>query len=35
MQSVHWEPTAPEAAASALDDELALMADWLGLRVVG
>jgi hypothetical protein len=32
---VHWEPGAPEAARAALDDELALMADWLGLPTVG
>jgi uncharacterized protein YcaQ len=31
VQAVHWEPQAPEAARAALDDELALMAGWLGL----
>lgn len=31
VQSVHWEPGAPDAAHAALDDELALMAGWLGL----
>jgi uncharacterized protein YcaQ len=31
VQAVHWEPGAPEAARPALDDELALMAGWLGL----
>jgi uncharacterized protein YcaQ len=35
VQAVHWEPGAPVAAEAALDDELALMADWLGLGVVG
>ena len=35
VQAVHWEPDAPEAARAALDDELALMAQWLGLAAVG
>jgi uncharacterized protein YcaQ len=35
VQAVHWEPGAPEAARAALDHELALMADWLGLHTVG
>jgi len=34
VQAVHWEPGAPEAARAALDDELALMAGWLGLAGV-
>jgi uncharacterized protein YcaQ len=34
VQAVHWEPDAPEAARAALDDELALMAQWLGLAEV-
>jgi uncharacterized protein YcaQ len=34
VQAVHWEPGAPEAARAALDDELALMAQWLGLAAV-
>lgn len=32
--SVHWEPGAPDAAHAALDDELGLMAGWLGLAGV-
>jgi uncharacterized protein YcaQ len=35
VQAVHWETGAPEAARAALDDELALMAQWLGLAAVG
>ena len=31
VQSVHWEPGAPEEARPALADELASMATWLGL----
>ncbi|WP_406831785.1 crosslink repair DNA glycosylase YcaQ family protein [Pedococcus sp. KACC 23699] len=31
LQSVHWEPGAPEEARAALADELGLMAQWLGL----
>jgi hypothetical protein len=31
VQAVHWEPGAPTEAKAALDDELALLADWLGL----
>ena len=31
VQSVHWEPGAPAEAKPALDDELSLMASWLGL----
>jgi uncharacterized protein YcaQ len=34
VQALHWEPGAPEAARAALDDELALMAGWLGLAAV-
>ena len=34
VQAVHWEPGAPEAARAALDEELALMAGWLGLTGV-
>ena len=34
VQAVHWEPDAPEAARAALDDELGLMAGWLGLTDV-
>lgn len=34
VQSVHWEPGAPAAAHAALDDELGLMAGWLGLAGV-
>jgi hypothetical protein len=34
VQSVHWEPGAPEEARPALDAELAAMADWLGLARV-
>ncbi len=32
VHSVHWEPEAPAEAKPALDDELSLMADWLGVR---
>ncbi|NYG07712.1 hypothetical protein BJ986_002199 [Phycicoccus badiiscoriae] len=35
VQAVHWEPDAPQAARAALDQELALMAWWLGLSSVG
>jgi uncharacterized protein YcaQ len=35
VQSIHWEPGAPAGAAAALEDELALMADWLGLAATG
>ena len=31
VQAVHWEAGAPTEAEAALDDELALLADWLGL----
>lgn len=34
LQAVHWEPGAPPEARPALDDELALMAGWLGLAGV-
>ncbi|TPG19831.1 winged helix-turn-helix domain-containing protein [Pedococcus bigeumensis] len=34
VQAVHWQPGAPEAARTALDDELARMAQWLGLAAV-
>jgi uncharacterized protein YcaQ len=34
VQAVHWEPDAPAPARAALDDELALMGDWLGLAAV-
>jgi uncharacterized protein YcaQ len=34
VQALHWEPGAPEAARAALDDELGLMAGWLGLTGV-
>jgi uncharacterized protein YcaQ len=35
VQAVHWEPGAPPPAKVALDEELALMAEWLGLGTVG
>ncbi|HEV7172718.1 winged helix-turn-helix domain-containing protein [Pedococcus sp.] len=35
VQAVHWEPGAPPQAKAALDQELELMAEWLGLRTVG
>jgi hypothetical protein len=35
VQAVHWEPGAPPQAKVALDEELALMAEWLGLGTVG
>lgn len=35
VRSVHWEPGAPAEARSALDEELAEMAQWLGLEQVG
>ncbi len=34
VQAVHWEAGATDAARAALDDELALMAGWLGLAAV-
>jgi uncharacterized protein YcaQ len=34
VQALHWEPGAPQAARAALDDELGLMAGWLGLTGV-
>lgn len=35
VHAVHWEAGPPPQAKSALDEELALMAEWLGLAAVG
>ena len=35
VHAVHWEPDAPPEARPALEEELASMADWLGLGSVG
>src|SRR5699024_4515521 len=34
VHAVHWEPDAPQEAQAALENELGLMAGWLGLEGV-